>query len=313
IALLTRLAAGVRTAAMNADGSRVLILPGDKERMERGRSFSGSDGKLVLNTIEDRTVYVRDAATGKDLVVFRGHEDAVTGAAFHPSERQVVTASRDGTVRIWDATDRDEYATLLRGHTGPLGAAEFHPDGKLALTAYGIKHEVSGAEGGDRVVRIWDATTGKTTAVLKGLSALGDSPVRERLLGAVRHARFSPDGRRVLVVSTDYQARVEPPDPQASAKWTYTPVRIMDAQSADELIALKGFRCAVRFAAFSPDGRFVLTVAGTDENFRRLTPVGEQRGWGSLGRVRDHALRIWSASTGDLVRTLADKDHLCHC
>jgi eukaryotic-like serine/threonine-protein kinase len=312
IAHFTGFAAGLRGAAISNDGARVLILPGDEERMERRQWLVGSDGKPVLNTSDDRTVYLRGAATGRDLAVFRGHEDDVASAAFHPNQSQVVTASRDGTIRIWDASERDGYATTLRGHTSALATAAISPDGRLALTAYGIKHDVTGAEGGDREVRVWDHA-GNSIAVLRGLAGLAKSPLRERLLGSVQTAQFSPDGRRVLVASADYQVRIDPPDPQAAAQWPYTPVRIFDARSGEEQIALKGFSCDVRTAAFSPDGRLVLTVAGTTVNYRRLTPKGEERGGGSNGGERDHAVRLWNSTTGDLVRTLADNNEYCQC
>jgi WD40 repeat protein len=40
--------------------------------------------------------------------VLRGHEDVVKSAAFSEDGRRVVTASSDGTARLWDAASGQE-------------------------------------------------------------------------------------------------------------------------------------------------------------------------------------------------------------
>ena len=45
----------------------------------------------------------------------------------------------------------------LKGHSGPVASAAFSPDGKLVVTA-----------SADMTARVWDAATGKTTAILSG-------------------------------------------------------------------------------------------------------------------------------------------------
>jgi WD40 repeat protein/serine/threonine protein kinase len=312
IAHFTGFTSGVRSAEASPDGRRVLVLPGDEGRMNRGKWYPGSDGQLVLNVRDDRTVYLCDVATGGNSAVFRGHEDDVASAAFHPNGRQVVTASRDGTVRIWDAEDRDGYATVLRGHKSALAEAAFSSDGRYLLTAFGVKPQVTGSIGGDREVRIWDAS-GRPVSVLKGLAELGDSPVREKLLGPVQSARFSPDGRRVLVLSKDYAARMSSPEEKPDPRWTYTPARILDTQTGKELVALQGMTNGLRSAALSPDGRFILTVSDRNEYIRILTPKGEERGYTAGGGQPDYTVRIWDAKTGAVVHTLLGKNDMCDC
>jgi WD40 repeat protein len=69
----------------------------------------------------------------------------VTSAAFSPDGSRIVTASRDGTVRIWDAATAREIA-VLRGHDGSVISAAFSPDGLRIVTA-----------SGDETARMWDA------------------------------------------------------------------------------------------------------------------------------------------------------------
>ena len=54
--------------------------------------------------------------------VLQGHTDQVSGAAFSPDGRHIVTSSRDGTARVWDSETGREL-NVLKGHysSGQLG------------------------------------------------------------------------------------------------------------------------------------------------------------------------------------------------
>jgi WD40 repeat protein len=60
----------------------------------------GPDGRLVLTIAHAVTIW--DAASGHALHTLRGHTDQINTAVFAPDGRRIVTASRDGTARIWD-------------------------------------------------------------------------------------------------------------------------------------------------------------------------------------------------------------------
>ena len=75
------------------------------------------DGSRIVTASWDNTARIWDAASGKEIAVLRGHEDAVHSAAFSPDGSRIVTASSDNTARIWDAASGKEIA-VLRGHEG---------------------------------------------------------------------------------------------------------------------------------------------------------------------------------------------------
>ena len=84
---------------------------------------------------------------------------------------KVLSASMDGTVRVWD-TRTGACLHVLSGHTDKVYAVAPAPDGRLAL---------SGAK--DHTLRLWDLATGQCRRVLEGHEDV------------VRAVAFLPDGR----------------------------------------------------------------------------------------------------------------------
>jgi WD40 repeat protein len=195
--------------------------------------------------------------------ILRGHQDVVWSAAFSPDGTRVVTASYDGTARVW-RSDGSGRPIVLRGHTGSVRCAAFSPDGSRVVTA-----------SADRTARIWDANGLGNPIVLRGhteeLTGAAFSPNGSRVVtasadgtarlwdadgsgryvvlkhgGAVRCASFSHDGSHLVTASDDGAARVW------NAEGLGTPVILRTADSANY---------AVRDAAFSADGSRVVTAS----------------------------------------------------
>ena len=62
-----------------------------------------------------------------------GHQDAVTSVRFSPDGKKIITASRDGTLQLWDIQGRE--LVTFPGHQGAVYGVSFSPDGKHLASA----------------------------------------------------------------------------------------------------------------------------------------------------------------------------------
>jgi hypothetical protein len=117
------------------------------------------------------------------MAILKGHTDAVNSASFSSDGTRVVTASDDGTARLWDGQTGDNIRTL-EGHTFTVLSASFSPDGRRIVTA-----------SADGTARLWDGQTGDYIKTL------------ESHMDYVLSASFSPDGTRIVTAGDWTDAR----------------------------------------------------------------------------------------------------------
>jgi WD40 repeat protein len=70
------------------------------------------DGLWIAEGGSDKRVRIRNSKTLEVEQDFRVHQDGVTGVAWHPSLPLLVTASNDGTIRIWNLTDQKKVEEI---------------------------------------------------------------------------------------------------------------------------------------------------------------------------------------------------------
>ncbi len=80
-------------------GARLRELNGDAV------AFS-PDGQILALTDQTKnpfrnTIQLWDVQTGQQLSTLTGHTDRITGILFAPDGRTLVSASQDGTIRLW--------------------------------------------------------------------------------------------------------------------------------------------------------------------------------------------------------------------
>ncbi|AUX36286.1 MULTISPECIES: hypothetical protein [Sorangium] len=235
------------------------------------------------------------------FVTLRGHEQPLRAAVWSHDGQWVLSASDDGTARLWNAGGTGD-PVVFTGHGGPINTLAFSPDDKRVLTASedgtarlwgagGNLIAVLDAGGGPVRRAAWSPDGGRVVtasadhvARIHGVDGGGVVELRGHA-GALNAAVFFDDGARVLTASDDGTARVWAPDgagkpvilrgPEASAlfavpspdgtrvltAWSDGTARIFDASGKGKPVVLEGHQGSVLFAAWSRDGARVATAS----------------------------------------------------
>lgn len=192
------------------------------------------DKQLIKNLLIDIETYL-PVTHLKNIFV---HRDTVTSALFSPDGKQILTAGKDGTARLWDAKTGKPIGSVMehkrnRYNYNNVYSAVFSPDGQQVLLA-----------SSDSTASLWDTKTGRPIgpAMKHEYNAYNES-------GNVYNIIFSPDGKQILTASGDGAARL----------WNLRTGKLI----GPPMTHIYG----VNSAAFSPDGKYILT-ASPDETAR---------------------------------------------
>ncbi len=321
----------------------------------RPASFS-PDGKHVLTVCLDRSARTWDFLTGNSVLTLE-HAGSVVQASYSPDGTSILTASADGTARVWDGTTGKPRSRPLN-HGAPLVAAALSPSGRHVLTAgtdraVGAWDATTGEAVGRRlfhpgaITRVLFSPDGRQalTACDRGTVRLSDwsrgdrastflhhnGPVRSADFNATGTAAWTFDGRTfrnwdltMTELLAPRAAEDEPgsafsPDGKRVVRVRGLTAQVHDARSKKPLGKALEHKRPVRSAAFSADGKRVLTVTQPAEGDRgagRDVPTWNVRVWDcesgkALCEPLEHLREVKSASFGaDGLRVLtlgADK------
>jgi WD40 repeat protein/serine/threonine protein kinase len=193
---------GVQAAAFSPDGTRAIsggddgtLRVWDVSTGKERRRMPNNSGKIwcVAYSLDSRQVlsghYVDptnnylivlwDVESGKEVRCFAGHQWVVTAVVFMPDGQRFLSASMDGTLRLWSLSSGREL--LRMEHRGGVDDVAASPDGRLALSAGFL----------DKTVRLWDLQDGTQLHQFEGHSQ------------AVLSVAISPDGLQALSSSAD--------------------------------------------------------------------------------------------------------------
>ena len=212
-------------------------------------SFS-ADGEHVVTAGKDRTARVSHADRGDELFVLAGHDGWIESAAFTGGVGSpVVTASQDGTIRVWDSVFQPELQELAQ-----LGApvTEITFDDRLEVwTSDGRAHTLDLATGDElaaepapkRKPRRVDGPD-DSSATMRGRVVLvrqeGEASTLRGHRDRVTSVAFSPLGTLLASTSRDQTARI----------WSLATNEVVDSLQ-------HGTR--VNDGSFSPNGRWLAT------------------------------------------------------
>jgi WD40 repeat protein len=267
--------------ALSPDGKKLAITSKDpivriwdtdsgKEvlKLENTRSVAFSpDGKQMVAWNQSNGYNTRDRTIANKALKFASILDAESGKVLHElkghpqdissarfsPDGKTIATTSDKTARIWDVESGKELHKIEE-HTGHIYSADFSPDGKIIVTS-----------SQDQTTRIWDVASGKELHKLSGHSLV-----------------FSPDGKKIA--SNFYDKTVH----------LIRIVRIWDVESGKELLKIEApTEQSVRFVAFSPNGKKMIT-AGGEKWKENIVQIWDVESGAELQKL-EHTIEVLSA------------------
>lgn len=208
---------------------------------------------------------------GALIKIFEGHEAAVAAVAISPNGKNVISASFDCTLRLWDI-ETAESIGIFQGHDDWVTAVAITPNGRCAISA-----------SFDDTLRLWEIETSKTMAIYEGHKAL------------VTSVAITPDGKHAISASFDHTLRlwdiettetiaifkghkslvmdvaIMPGGQRAVSASSDHTLRLWDIKSAQTLSIFKGHEGAVSAVEILPDSRRF--VSASDDCTIRLWDI----------------------------------------
>ncbi|ORZ06073.1 WD40-repeat-containing domain protein [Absidia repens] len=207
------------------------------------------DGKTMLSGSSDATCILWCLQTLQPLQTLRGHGHGVLDVCM-VGTNYYVSASRDNTLCVWDATTSSSASGepsrtgkrlhQLHGHLGPVNA----------LDAYGDEHVISAS--GDGTLKLWNVRTGKCIRTFEQDGSGNDDndtdtdTDNEQQQQQQQHrglACVNCDGKRGLVYSGGQNGKL----------------KIWDITNGECLATLSGHHGLIRTMDLMEDGKTLVT------------------------------------------------------
>jgi RNA polymerase sigma factor (sigma-70 family) len=202
------------------------------------------DGKTLIAAGSGPTICRWDLTAGKPLPPLGSHDGGVKTLALSPDGKLLASGGWDRTNCLWDVA-AGKLRQKLTGQQGSIWSVAFSPDGTLLASA-SCKNEFTVSRGEDRMIRLWDVSTGQECRHFGGHR------------GGYYQVAFSPDGRTLASAGEDGY------------------VRLWEVRSGLERHRFAGHRGPVASVAFSTDG--AILASGSSDTTALI--------WDIAGRLR---------------------------
>jgi WD40 repeat protein len=210
----------------------------------------------------------------REINRLEGHLADVNSVVISPNNKLIASASRDGTVILWQANGKKLYT--LKGHSKRVNSVAFSPDSKML---------VSGSS--DRSVNLW-SIDGKLLRTF----------AHERVVNSVA---WAPDGKTIVSGGADNLIKLWNKEgkmlatlaghtlPVTSVAWAPDGSKIAST-SADKTVRL-----------WSSEGKLLQTLTGHDDTVLAIAWAPNSNMLASTGW--DRTIKLWS-SDGKLLNTI---------
>lgn len=229
------------------------------------------DASIIATGSMDNTVRLWDPDSGQPLGgALKGHSKWVNSLSWEPYHSQipgrprVASASKDATVRVWDAVGR-KIDTVLSGHKGSVTCVKWGGLGFIYTTSH------------DKTIKVWDASTGQLKHTLAShahwinhLALSTDFANRSGFFDHTGNIPHSAEEKRrkaedrfakaSTIAGKSVERLVSASDDCTMYLWT-------PLSTTKPLARLTGHQKQVNHVTFSPDGIYIAS-AGFDNHVK---------------------------------------------
>ncbi|VFV19097.1 echinoderm microtubule-associated [Lynx pardinus] len=200
------------------------------------RSVCRGKGKILVGTKDGEIIEVGEKNAASNILIDGHMEGEIWGLATHPSKDIFISASNDGTARIWDLADKKLLNKVNLGHAARCAA--YSPDGEMV--AIGMKN-------GEFVILL-----------VNSLKVWGKKRDRK---SAIQDIRISPDSRFLAVGSSEH---------------TVDFYDLTQGTSLNRIGYCKDIPSFVIQMDFSADGRYIQVSTGAYKRQVHEVPLGKR-------------------------------------
>jgi len=238
---------------------------------------------MLASCGEDASIKLWDFESGQLEKTLKGHTAPITDVAFDNQGKYLASCSSDLTVKLWDLAEFICVKTL-NGHDHSVSSIKFLPAGDFLISA-----------SRDKSIKLWEVATGYCVRTFVGHSEW------------VRSAVPNETGRMIASCSNDQTViiwNIDNTNPQHV---------LVDHTHVIECVVWAPIEGVTKTILSSDYFKSIKNANGVGENTEE-SKTSESNGKSSnynfvISAARDKTIKIWNASNGVCIMTLAGHDN----